>query len=124
MSDRRAAELFDLPALIDGDWNASQILWHDDHVPPNVIDPLTIGDIVGIERWSVIARRDYADTDICGLVWLTGQRYAAVVAWSDSTGWGCQDSVRWTIGTRDNVITYGLGDDERQRLGLAVGEGT
>lgn len=58
------------------------------------------------------------ELDFVALLELTGGRQAIVEAWTDCTGWGCQDGVRWIVGSPEQVETW-LTDGQRQRLGLA-----
>lgn len=57
------------------------------------------------------------DATWIGLFLLEDGRYAFVSAGCDYTGWGCQESGSSFVGaTLDDMIQYGLGDDDRVRL--------
>lgn len=45
------------------------------------------------------------------------EHYASFRAWNDYTGWGCQDGVDFHVGTFQDVLRWGLGDQERRLLG-------
>lgn len=57
------------------------------------------------------------ELDFVALLGLTDDRYALLEAWTDCTGWGCQDGVRWIVGTRHQVHGW-LTDTQRERLNL------
>lgn len=58
------------------------------------------------------------ELDFVALIELTEGRYALVEAWTDCTGWGCQDGVRWIVGTPDQVYSW-ITNGQSERLGLA-----
>lgn len=63
----------------------------------------------------------YADTDMAILVELTDGTWAACMAWSDTTGFGCQDDVQWKVApTRDEAISQGLDREARHKLGVPL----
>lgn len=67
----------------------------------------------------------YGSTDIAFLARLTDGRWATCVAWSDTSGFGCQQQVDWRISaTCDRAIAQGLDKEARANLGLPLpGEG-
>ena len=68
---------------------------------------------------SYLNEGDYAETDLAALVELTDGTWAAVMAWCDTTGWGCQSGVQWKWGrTREDVISQGLDNAAREAMGL------
>lgn len=80
---------------------------------------ITADDIEEVEAWCGTSPDGWGSVDIVALLRLTDGQHAALIAWADTTGWGCQDEVEWTIGTRDAVIRMGLGDRAAE-LGLEV----
>ncbi|NEB92395.1 hypothetical protein [Streptomyces bauhiniae] len=59
--------------------------------------------------------------DIALVATLTDGRWATCVAWSDYTGFGCQQGVDWRINpTRKAAISQGLDKESRAHLGLAL----
>jgi hypothetical protein len=87
----------------------------------------SVGHAFGLSEIDDVAAW-YIDLDSSGetnatyLVKLIDGRWAACHAWSDYTGWDCQSSVQWSIGTYDDVVRYGMGDEDRERLGIALPE--
>ncbi|MFG3046326.1 hypothetical protein ACGFZR_15520 [Streptomyces sp. NPDC048241] len=77
------------------------------------------------DLWAV-SPEGYADTDIALIARLADGQWATCVAWSDTTGFGCQEGVDWRINsTRELAISQGLDRESRLHLGLALsGEGT
>lgn len=68
-----------------------------------------------------ISPEGYADTNIAFLARLTDGRWAACVAWSDTSGFGCQESVDWRISSsQEEAIALGLDKEARAHLGLAL----
>lgn len=66
----------------------------------------------------------YASTSIALLARLADGRWATCVAWSDTSGFGCQQQVDWRIhATRGQAVALGLDTEARGRLGLALGDG-
>lgn len=60
-------------------------------------------------------------TDIALLARLTDGRWASCVAWSDYTGFGCQQGVDWRVNdTRELAISQGLDKESRTHLGLSL----
>lgn len=59
--------------------------------------------------------------DIALIASLHDGRWATCVAWSDYTGFGCQQGVDWRINsTREAAISRGLDKESRAHLGLAL----
>lgn len=68
--------------------------------------------------WAV-SPEGYADTDIALMGRLVDGRWVTCVAWSDTTGFGCQEGVDWRINdTRESAIAMGLDKEARAHLGL------
>lgn len=64
---------------------------------------------------------DYAETNVAAVVQLTDGSWAAVLAWCDTTGWGCQDGVEWRVtDSREGAIQYGLDKEARAALGAPL----
>lgn len=81
----------------------------------------TKSDIASVECWWYVSGRDYADEDVNLLGRLTDGRWVTCVAWSDSSGFGCQEQVDWRIHeTRRGAVTLGLDQAARRNLGLAL----
>lgn len=60
-------------------------------------------------------------TDIALVARLTDGQWATCVAWSDYTGFGCQQGVDWRINpTRELAISQGLDKESRTHLGLSL----
>ena len=64
---------------------------------------------------------DCAETSLAALVELTDGSWAAVMAWCDTTGWGCRSDVQWKWApTRELAISQGLDRESRARLNLSL----
>lgn len=80
------------------------------------VAPFTFGDVA-----RVIA---YADGENDGPSWLVvlelaDGRYVFADASCDYTGWDCQSGVRSVVAASlDNLIRWGIGSEERDRLGI------
>ncbi|MGW9058853.1 hypothetical protein [Streptomyces sp. NPDC055733] len=59
--------------------------------------------------------------DIALVAVLNDGRWATCVAWSDYTGFGCQQGVDWRVNpTRELAISQGLDKESRAHLGLSL----
>jgi hypothetical protein len=59
------------------------------------------------------------ELELFAILRLHDGRWASVSAWNDYTGWGCQDGSNVAIGdSREQVITFGLDEEGRRKLGL------
>lgn len=85
---------------------------------------VTADRIARVEQWWADGGHEYADRDFVAVVELTDGTWAACMAWTDSSGWGCQQGVYWRVtSTLADAITYGLDQEGRRKLGLSlVGE--
>lgn len=79
------------------------------------------GHIVEITNLWAISPEGYGSTDINILGRLADGRWFTVVAWSDTTGFGCRQGVDWRINpTRELAISQGLDKEARAHLGLTL----
>lgn len=63
--------------------------------------------------------------DWVAVVELNDGRFGVVQAGCDYTGWDCRaGGFAWVAGSLDAIVQFGLGDQERSRLGLSIVEGT
>jgi hypothetical protein len=77
-------------------------------------------DITGVDAYWC-TRGDLSETNVAALLTLTGDRWAALVSWCDTTGYGCQNGTDWKVcATREEAISQGLDKDARGRLGVAL----
>lgn len=77
--------------------------------------------IAAIDRLWATSPEGGGSTDIAFIARLTDGRWATCVAWSDYTGFGCQQGVDWRINdTRELAISQGLDKESRAHLGLAL----
>lgn len=59
--------------------------------------------------------------DIALIAVLNDGQWATCVAWSDYTGFGCQQGVDWRVNaTRELAISQGLDKESRTHLGLSL----
>lgn len=82
--------------------------------------PPALANVVEVTHWHGESPEGYGSLDMAALLHLEGGRWCAVTAWADTTGWGCRDGVEFIVGDRDDLITYGFGDEHRRLLGLVV----
>jgi hypothetical protein len=89
------------------------------------VDAPEPGQIIEITNLWATSPEGYASTDINMLGRLSDDRWFTVVAWSDTSGFGCQQGVDWRINsTHELAISQGLDKEARAHLGLALpGEG-
>lgn len=58
-----------------------------------------------------------------GVFKLNDGRYVAVAAGCDYTGWDCQAGGEIMVAnTREDILCFGMSDDERKRLGIIVNQ--
>lgn len=82
---------------------------------------ITAERIARIDLAFGVCTEGYADTDMAILAELTDGMWAACIAWSDTTGFGCQDDVQWKVApTRAEAISQGLDRVARQKLGVPL----
>ncbi|MFE1192864.1 hypothetical protein ACFW6E_08695 [Streptomyces olivaceoviridis] len=83
-----------------------------------VPEPAQIAEVTDL--WA-ISPEGYGSTDIAFVARLTDGQWATCVAWSDTSGFGCQQGVDWRINsTREAAISRGLDKESRAHLGLAL----
>lgn len=82
----------------------------------NAPEPETIVEVTHL--WA-ISPEGYSDTNIALLARLTDGTWASCVAWSDTSGFGCQEDVTWLTGSRAQAISHGLDKEARSHLGLS-----
>jgi hypothetical protein len=79
------------------------------------------GHIVEITNLWATSPEGWGSTDINILGRLADDRWFTVVAWSDTTGFGCQYGADWRINaTREEAISQGLDKEARAHLGLSL----
>lgn len=82
---------------------------------------LTADRIARVDRWDASSSDGMGDVDFVALMELTDGTWAACTALTDTTGWGCQQTVLWRVAAgRDDVIRFGLDRDGRRRLDVAL----
>jgi hypothetical protein len=89
-----------------------------DYASGEVPEPAQITEVTDL--WA-ISPEGYGSTDIAFVARLADGQWATCVAWSDTTGFGCQQDVAWRINpTRELAISQGLDKESRTHLGLAL----
>lgn len=92
----------------------------------STVDGSQVGDVIAdrIARVHLTfgeSPEGYGSTDMAILVELTDGTWAACMAWSDTTGFGCQDDVQWKVApTRAEAISQGLDREARRKLGVLL----
>lgn len=117
---------FDRLAVMAGPFDTEGILgaslWSDlyEYADGDVPEPDHIVEITDL--WAA-SPEGWASTDIALLARLVDGRWATCVAWSDTTGFGCQHQVDWRINpSREQAIRQGLDKAARVHLGLPLPE--
>lgn len=81
-------------------------------------DPSLIAEVTHL--WA-ISPEGYGSTEIALVARLHNGQWATCVAWSDTSGFGCQQGVDWRVQpTRELAISQGLDKESRVHLGLAL----
>lgn len=84
-----------------------------DRFDPNQVDL--------IEAWRAESSEGYAQHSAAGLFRMMDDTYVVFSAWTDTTGWGCQDDARFTFhDSWDDAVRFGLGDEERGWFGISI----
>lgn len=87
--------------------------------PPQPVEALSMSDIARVDAYAVDANEGGTELELYAVLELVDGRWAALEAWNDYTGWGCQDGSSIRVGKdRDAVIRFGLTDEGRRALGL------
>lgn len=82
---------------------------------------VTADRIARVDRWDATSADGMGDVNFVALMELVDGTWAACTALTDTTGWGCQQTVVWRVAaTRDDVIRFGLDRDGRRRLNVAL----
>ncbi|MEV8623370.1 hypothetical protein [Streptomyces sp. NPDC051079] len=109
-----------LTARFDTEVSLDEWLWRSlyEYATGDVPEPHLIAEVTDL--WS-ISPEGYSDTNIALLARLDDDRWASCVAWSDTSGFGCQEDVDWRINpTRESAIAMGLDKESRTHLGLSL----
>lgn len=100
-------------ALDEWDWSA--LFEYADGTAPA---PAAITEVTNL--WST-SPEGYASRDIALVARLHDGQWATCVAWSDTSGFGCQQGVDWRVNdTRELAISQGLDKESRTHLGLSL----
>ncbi|MFH8792262.1 hypothetical protein [Streptomyces sp. NPDC017941] len=94
--------------------------WHSlyEYADTDVPAPEQIVEITHL--WAV-SPEGYGSTDIALVARLYDGRWATCVAWSDTSGFGCQQGVDWRVNaTQELAISQGLDKESRKHLGLSL----
>lgn len=105
--------------VFDADYTASGQEWLSASPPPKVtVAPVRPEDVAEVTHIWSLSRQEWADQAMAALMRLRDGRWASVETWSDSSGYGCRDGTTWHIGSREDVIRWGLSDEARRNLGI------
>ncbi|MFF9844639.1 hypothetical protein [Streptomyces sp. NPDC013740] len=120
MTQQPYARLANLTAKFDTEVPLDEWLWSSlyEYATGDVPEPHLIAEVTDL--WA-ISPEGYSDTNIALLARLGDGRWASCVAWSDTSGFGCQEDVDWRINpTREAAIAMGLDKESRAHLGLSL----
>ncbi len=98
--------------------------WTRDNEPEVNAVPGFTGSVDGFTREEVVeiialVDGEHDDSDWLGVFRLADGRFACLRAGCDYTGWGCRSGGSANVAaTLEDIIRFGLGDMERERLGL------
>lgn len=81
---------------------------------------LAFHEIAEMVAGSASSPDSYGSVDLAALVRLHDGRYAAIMAWADTTGWGCRDGLTVRIAPDRGGAIAALGDGERRKLGFEL----
>lgn len=96
-------------------WTWRYLYEYADSLAP---EPEQIAEVTDL--WAV-SPDGFGSTDIAFLARLGDGRWATCVAWSDTSGFGCQQGVDWRINdSRELAISQGLDKEARAHLGLSL----
>lgn len=97
------------------EWTWSNLFEYADNQAP------ASDQIAEVTHLWVISPEGYASLDIALMGRLTDGRWVTCVAWSDTSGFGCRQGVDWRINdSRESAISFGLDQESRRHLGLAM----
>ncbi len=84
-------------------------------------DDIDADRIAEVLAWRATCEEGGNDKNFAAIVHLADGRWAGCMAWTDFTGWGCQQGVYWRVAaTRDDAVRFCLDKDARRRLGLQL----
>ena len=85
----------------------------------NDVTKARIADVLAFDAYS--PEGGGGSLDAVAVVQLTDGTFAALTAYADYTGWGCQADAQWRWArTKGDVIRYGLDNEGRNRLGFTL----
>lgn len=85
-------------------------------------DPHAVDDLNIIHAFWYDGGHEWADEEICVLAETYGEYYV-IEASSDSSGWGCRQSMNVAVaGTLEDAVRLGMAKKYRQDLGYEQGE--
>jgi hypothetical protein len=96
--------------------NVSQAI-EKGHVPTTPFQRVDVKRVIA----KVVETGCYAETDVLGVFELHDGRFAFLTAGCDTTGWDCQSGGHAIVDDDlDHLIRFGIGESEREKLGLTV----
>ena len=120
MTEQSYQRLATLTAHFDTEVTLEEWTWSSlfEYAAGDTPEPDQITEITHL--WA-ISPEGYASTNIALMGRLADGRWVTCVAWSDTTGFGCQEGVDWRISdTRETAIAMGLDKESRAHLGLPL----
>lgn len=127
MNDADLPEVGEIDSGVWGNILSSNDSWGSSYsgaystVDGSRVDDVTAERIVRVDLAFGESPEGYGSTDMAILVELTDGTWAACMAWSDTTGFGCRDDVQWKVApSRDEVISQGLDREARKKLGVQL----
>ncbi len=84
-------------------------------------EDITADRIARVAGWAVENPEGMADYNFAAIVELVDGTWAGCMAWTDTSGWGCQQGVYWRVTESvPDAITFALDNEGRRRHGAAL----
>ncbi len=84
-------------------------------------DDIDADRIINVIAWNAASEEGGNDKNFAALVRLADGRWAGCMAWTDYTGWGCQQGVYWrVVDSLPDAGAFGLDQQGRRWLGQAL----
>lgn len=84
-------------------------------------DDITADRIAHVAAWNATSEEGYGQKEFAAVVRLADGRWAGCMAWTDTSGWGCQQGVYWrVVDTLPGAVAFGLDQRGRRWLGQSL----
>lgn len=92
------------------------------HAPDGArVADITADRVAEVLAWRAYSAEGMADVNFAAIVRLTDGTYAGCMAWTDTSGWGCQQGVYWrVVDTLPDAVSFALDEQGRRWLGTTL----